>query len=478
MRSLILSALMLLAVNAVAQNWALLNPAYKYNFSDDGTDTISSQVFVTGIDTLGPDSFMYQLNRISRYCPECLPACNLEIDEPQFLMRNCAVSAGVWTFLDTSTYIINPIEQVGASWLFAPNDGTAGTIVAAGQTNILGSLDSTKTMATANGDTIIWSKSFGILRWDVSGGGDQRLTGVHGPQLGSLIPSLAEFFLYQPGDVVEFIHGGFYAWDYSTTTRCKLTIQSRTAYQDSIFFDTYGLFNHQTNQPQSDDFSSGPYTWRVSRNTIPMLGAIFSSPEQFIHPDSLMGLGLTASEGAIVTQHGLTLNGHYEVRARTIDYFTILGTSMPIDSSCLMVYSYGIPSYNELIFDTQVGLRSYVQCLGSAMESYEFLGGVIAGDTVGAVSPDQDYHVSINDLAQANAISLFPNPASDKVVITSSSLLGSWILLDATGREVLSGDAGERKTTEVVLQEIPTGLYLLRMSTPLGLVAKRMMVAR
>ncbi|MCC6654279.1 MAG: hypothetical protein IT231_03845, partial [Flavobacteriales bacterium] len=44
------SILLLIALSgsaASAQNWALLNPAYKYNYSNDGTDTISNQIFVT-----------------------------------------------------------------------------------------------------------------------------------------------------------------------------------------------------------------------------------------------------------------------------------------------------------------------------------------------------------------------------------------------------------------------------------------------
>ena len=40
-------------------------PDYKYNYSNDGTDTISNQVFVTHVDTLGVDSFRYELNRIA-----------------------------------------------------------------------------------------------------------------------------------------------------------------------------------------------------------------------------------------------------------------------------------------------------------------------------------------------------------------------------------------------------------------------------
>ncbi|MBL0043901.1 MAG: hypothetical protein IPP33_05645 [Flavobacteriales bacterium] len=52
MRSLTFISLLFCSVVS-AQNWALLNPAYKYNYSNDGSDTISNRIFVTHIDTLG-----------------------------------------------------------------------------------------------------------------------------------------------------------------------------------------------------------------------------------------------------------------------------------------------------------------------------------------------------------------------------------------------------------------------------------------
>ena len=55
-----LCLLFMISNGLVAQNWALINPAYKYNYSNDGTDTISNQVFVTHLDTLGVDSFRYE----------------------------------------------------------------------------------------------------------------------------------------------------------------------------------------------------------------------------------------------------------------------------------------------------------------------------------------------------------------------------------------------------------------------------------
>ncbi|HNK85042.1 MAG TPA: hypothetical protein PKL41_07565, partial [Flavobacteriales bacterium] len=71
MRTAATSTLLLSALALHAQNWALLNPAYKYNYSNDGSDTISNQIFITHIDTLGPDSFKYELNKVVVRCDTC-----------------------------------------------------------------------------------------------------------------------------------------------------------------------------------------------------------------------------------------------------------------------------------------------------------------------------------------------------------------------------------------------------------------------
>ncbi len=52
MRTFISLFFLSFVLHATAQDWALLNPAYRYNYSLGGTDTITNQVFVTQIDTL------------------------------------------------------------------------------------------------------------------------------------------------------------------------------------------------------------------------------------------------------------------------------------------------------------------------------------------------------------------------------------------------------------------------------------------
>jgi len=94
MRNRSLLGALLFCSMAHAQNWALLNPAYRYNYSNDGTDTISNQIRVMHIDTLGVDSFRYELNLIGVPCDTCTTSlggfcdgCYVWVDQPQFLLR-------------------------------------------------------------------------------------------------------------------------------------------------------------------------------------------------------------------------------------------------------------------------------------------------------------------------------------------------------------------------------------------------------
>ena len=67
MRKLILLCCLLQCALLSAQNWALTNPDYKYNYSNDGTDTISNQIFVMETQVLGLDSILYFMNPVAKF---------------------------------------------------------------------------------------------------------------------------------------------------------------------------------------------------------------------------------------------------------------------------------------------------------------------------------------------------------------------------------------------------------------------------
>lgn len=228
-----------------AQDWALINPAYKYNYSNDGSDTISNQIFVTDIDTMGPDSFLYELNKVVAYCWSDTEFVHyIDLAAPQFLMERCEVTSDRWTFLDTVTYSVPHTAPLGFIWNFNVNEAIPATIISAGTTMVLGDPDSIKVMVSVSGDTVIWSKAHGVVLWHLSNSSSYTLVGIHGPDLGTLIPSLSDLYPYQAGDVVEY-RTGYWSTSTAHQTVDQYQITGRFDYPDSIVFTATHLWTFQ-----------------------------------------------------------------------------------------------------------------------------------------------------------------------------------------------------------------------------------------
>ena len=89
------------------------------------------------------------------------------------------------------------------------------------------------------------------------------------------------------------------------------------------------------------------------------------------------------------------------------------------------------------------------------------------GDTVGIVLPDGE------------PFSLAPNPAqgSVQVVLPKSATGGQLSLCDLTGRELMVRTM-VRTEMELDISTLPTGTYLVKLTTPMGVSTKRLVVAR
>jgi hypothetical protein len=203
MRPYITFVIVLIHSVAMGQNWALINPAYRYNYSDDGTDTISNQIKVIHQEVLGPDTTHLEFNRTAQLCYDCWPDCALRLGIPQFLGASCTVSGTIWTFDEPIERVIHSKAPVGEVWLFEPENGANATLTSIEEVELFGIVDSIRTMVTDIGDTVIWSKGMGVVRWSMHDSVPVELIGVQGLEIGVRIPSLWEFFPYQPGDIVE-----------------------------------------------------------------------------------------------------------------------------------------------------------------------------------------------------------------------------------------------------------------------------------
>ncbi|MEO8590725.1 MAG: T9SS type A sorting domain-containing protein [Flavobacteriales bacterium] len=468
MRDLLTLAGTLLTFTGLAQNWALLNPAYKYNYSNDGTDTISNQVFIKGTEVLGSDSVRYAFNNIAVVTAQCGGA--LQIDVPQFLMRGCAVHNDIWEFNDTASYVLHPLGSPGESWLFQPSTGSTATIVSAELNSVLGITDSVKTLVTDAGDEIIWSKSFGIIRWHLAGNSPMEQIGVHGPDLGTLIPTLNDLYPYQAGDVFAFTEGAGHNQIYWHQT-ISITVTSRTDYTDSIYFDGPTHWAYWINSYPSTH-GTGYGLW-ASRSRFEMLDAALSYPGQYLVPDSTFPSWYDGGAASMVAEHGLDENGFYRIRSKIFNpgqpwQISLLASDFMSGASCVDIMGY---DENELIISAQVGLRRRQMAQVNDGDAFEWLGSVISGDTLGYIPV---LNVGIEDVDPRPHLSIFPNPASDQLILTPA-LPGRGIsIVDLNGRTVAAdaiGSVGDR----IDVHQLEPGAYLLMIE---GFAPKRFIIAR
>jgi hypothetical protein len=242
-----LSTLLLITITSLSsgQDWALINPAYRYNYSDDGTDTISNQIRVMDVDTLGVDSFRYNLNTIVEYIgpitptsSNCFTAVEYRLYHDQVYGGAMIYADGNWWIPGADTILVKNFATIGQSW--DAGNGITGTIVSAMTTTVIGQQDSVKWMEFSNGRSIHLSKDHGVILHSL---GEQQygLIGVQGSiNNGMRYPEMLDLFDYQAGDVLEYrgtytgtdglcFTQGFYTIRYEVLTRSD--VGSRTEYQ-------------------------------------------------------------------------------------------------------------------------------------------------------------------------------------------------------------------------------------------------------
>lgn len=487
---------LLIGALASAQNWALLNPAYKYNFGNDGSDTISNQVFVTDIDTLGVDSFRYELNNIGVWCDGCPgppQGGGWLIDQPQFMGLRATVSTNSW-FLEWSDLevTIKPQAASGESWTYDLGQNLTATVTNLSEEQVYGILDSVKVISLSNGGSIRIAKAHGLLEFPGSDGGSFQALGIQELALGSVIPAADAFFALMPGDVVQYHTEGYSETNFSSSTSeyvIKYTITDRYTTNDTLVL-VYSAIRAGEYQSYMDgqggqsgfvnDVING--AWRVPSTDYVALGLISSYPGQVIY--FAPNFNMYPNTLFCIAEHGIDDDGQYFVRARQGNNYVVFGS--PNTGSGEGPYGgtyYTYSNWQAAEYRTGPGLqrRRYGQASsGSATESQSFLeltGSVIAGDTIGNVLSDSFLGVGTN--AGESAFRIGPDPANDRLVLHSDEgLSGHYSILDLGGRLMHTDNLTGVTRQEIDVAALAEGMYVLVVVSDTRQEAQRFIIAR
>ncbi|MBL0043998.1 MAG: T9SS type A sorting domain-containing protein [Flavobacteriales bacterium] len=489
MRSLTFFFLLLCSVVS-AQNWALLNPTYKYNYSNDGSDTISNQIFVTQIDTLGVDSFRYELNSIAAECEPCSgysTACNsthaLIIGQPQFLGPAMTYADQEWSFFIEDTISIDISAVTGASWV--SSSGVGGTLLSTDASMVVGVSDSVKLIAFTNGDTVTISKDHGVVEYR-SGPHRYILIGVQGgTNEGSRFPEIIDLFDYQAGDVLQY-HGTYHGTDgycilqsdytirYEVTSRIELGDRTnyvlsttRTEhfwgypiigsggcpndYYDNQTIDTLGI-NHA--QWTTDNFLGHPWMDNLW-------------PHAFGPPPSDMEAG-----SFYPSWLGCAWHAHLDGSSRYV-----------LEPSRLSPYDWNWPAASfcesdsglwPVMMDELHG--TYVEGVGMTERSYfvfEHSGQeILEGYRIEGV--DHGIFLDVPRIAAARPCGIFPNPASEMLNVRCVSSNSLYMIIDTFGRAIASGKLSQA-AGPIDLRDLSVGAYSLHVA---GRTPERFIIAR
>lgn len=485
----------LLSIAASAQNWALLNPAYKYNYSNDGSDTISNQIFVTHIDTLGVDSFRYELNRIGVMCDTCVFTSSTcwgedqtvaRLHRPQFLGGEAVEKDGIWWLTTTGTLRIEPAAHLGATW--TSPDGIIALVISEETEQVFGEEDSTKRIAFTSGETLTISKDHGVLGLS-TGLLDHGLVGVEGLEVGAQFPTITDFFDYSPGDILQYVKEGsnaagneFHYWtvitkyrvlDRSDTTgrtdyNIRLVRHSLTTAYDvasgftyigsstSNAVDTFALSVVHDHWTPGNSFGSSWF------NTLWPSAVCRSEDGSLGSPRSLMHVQRETDIGYTVKAEAADEWGDHTILC--IDENDSTRSVFIGDAEFQLVYHEGIGRVYQHFFFFEFGYTE------------QLVGYLRDGVQTGTIYSDGSM-VGTEELPTMSSLQIFPVPASDELHLAATQASRHWIITDLYGRQVDQGwlNAGYGSINTSTL---PVGAYLLQVDDGERMVAARFIIAR
>lgn len=481
---------------ASAQNWALLNPAYKYNYSNDGTDTISNQIFVTHIDTLGVDSFRYELNPGGVICPACsqghTAACwsGLETDlvritAPQALGQELILDGTAWYFVgESDTLLVETMAASGSSWVGPGN--ISAVIYAETETELFGSADSLKWAAFSNGDTLVLSRDHGIVHANRASAGHFELIGRDGPLVeGNHFPRVIDLFNYQVGDVLQY-------HDESTfqSSFCVHFVDGRTKYEVLTRTDGEGTTTYTLERTfTAHEESYYPQMWTpcgtynyegqeqisfvVEHDSFTEVNFFGSGLRGPLFPGAMDSVFLEPVSNGSPTMLASRLDslGRYVVEPNII-YTSGWEASLLCRSNEDSLLFFPSDDHYRFTMVEGVGLTylDWFRFESGATRTLE--GYLLNGQQWGSIWSNS---VILGDNENSvEATALFPNPASDLVRI-GNTRPGAWCTItDMRGRAVLRHTATDMNEL-LDVRILPPSVYVLTTdgSTPQRLIIQR-----
>jgi len=523
----------LIHFNAYAQNWSPIieGDVYHYELVGD-TVTYDSIVYndrfnnlnvfkdnspvaaTLWIDSTSVDTStvlkISHLNKIVKRCDTCsaisnyFPYVYLQ-NQPQFLGSNMMTSNNCeYIFTHHKELLLKPCASVGEMWSFEDSGGISAEVITITEGEVFGNIDSLKHIALSNGDTIILSKSHGIIEFpNFDNDTYYRLIGIETRNLGFKIHDYQEFYDFNIGDVFQYDfhdggkHGGYYGV-------AKIRITGKEEFQDSIVYGInrimyeaeyetidYDRWVVASSRTQTD------YTYTFTKNDVTNFypNQLFDASESVCYRSdniyknhywekSYTGCywGLDEIGNRHTLYYGQDENDKWTKFMCNCEHTAQSHFNPVVGSTDSLILAEGY--WYHRIWKEGIGETSLYHGL---FESYYYrylTGYVIDGDTTGVIKSDEVLLTSISNTNENEnwQITLSPNPAHDLLQfdIQSDKHLQNIqvIIYDSVGKIFTKQEIDEQQNGSVDISNLPNGIYFISFQTSEGVISRKFVKSR
>ncbi|MCB9231892.1 MAG: T9SS type A sorting domain-containing protein [Bacteroidia bacterium] len=502
--TLLLAGLLLFSFQFVnSQTWQPLRFQQDLHFWAP-QDSLGLTVFVDSLGFAGSDS-VFHLNRLMLDCDTC-PFFSTWLGLRKYMLQNQPSMIGKTMRLDGNGKAVfeGPHQMVlltragpGASWTSDTAQNITATITNAAYLSnsalIFGQSDSVKTIVFSNQDSLLLSKTYGILRFPANGK-EWDLIGIPSKSLGEKIPGYWEIFDLQPGDMIEYEEygtaGGTIQDEHGYLWKRKQLITNRVVTGDTITL-TMQVTAHEQNRDHlvytTSFLGVKNETWQIRKADYPTtqqypFQKTYYDPNAVHYwkgaPDSTFGYDCSDPTAYLPTRAKKDINGRWKLLFEKLPYdgwgqyayrdsanTDLMPISLYYEANYWRYYTegLGVEAFKWFCFESQ-GHRNLI--------AYSK-----GGDTVGVFTPDSVLLAQNPQISAQFRFQVFPNPAGQQVNIEAELPRGTLLVLkDLFGREVRK-ISWQGPAMKIDLHELPNGIYVLVADRD-GISAQKKLVVR
>lgn len=487
-----------------AQNWSPVNLSDQYNYRLDTDAVMTATIWQTGYTVAAGDTSFAISTTVCDSClnwnagPLSCDTCYGQQNVAQFTGRTILKNSAGWcSFSNPGNKLINLYAAVNDSWLFDVPGNVTATVIDASLSVVLGNADSVKTILLSTGDTIRFSKNYGITQWPDGYGQNSyyRLEGIHGRDLGVLLPRMKNYFDFNVGDMFEY-HGHEDCGcvpQLKNFTR-KYTINSKTISGDTLRYAVTGYYlSHETNVMNWNSW----WVYAPINETLTFIDSAGHFGNQFnnelvdgstrVYPNSGTWSSVAPFYSSAARMYRSQLffdslgnSGIYFGTTR--DYMALWvdpASSVPLNPGSDTL----VPQQSSSAYAVEL-VEGLGQVFGKWSSNFEGSWGERLtayrknGDTVGVFTPDNLLDGIAVQSPASSLVSVYPNPsAGNFTVIIPGEIPAEVLLTDLQGRTV-KNFGKQTGTVSLSAEDLADGVYLLQVVLPGGMQTLRIVIGK